>query len=201
MQIFDELRARGVKRSWHPVHGWRERIGGRRQGCIPACHGSALHRTPHPQFHPLHPTQAVECIHEAAEAHLWCHQRQAGPSGIREVQDRLAGLSGRSQRMGKQFHTSRLSNYGSAVRKIMYTTNAIESVNSSFRKVTKKGAFPTRMQSSRFSTYASKSSIKMEGSSRRKLGDGPEPAAHGRQDVSAYAAIRCCLLNRFTQNS
>ncbi|WP_143006429.1 transposase, partial [Megasphaera paucivorans] len=31
--------------------------------------------------------------------------------------------------------------YGSAVRKVMYTTNAIESVNSSFRKVTKKGSF------------------------------------------------------------
>ena len=30
----------------------------------------------------------------------------------------------------------------SAVRKIMYTTNAIEAVNSSFRKVTKRGAFP-----------------------------------------------------------
>jgi len=29
----------------------------------------------------------------------------------------------------------------SAVRKIMYTTNAIEAVNSSFRKVTKRGAF------------------------------------------------------------
>ena len=37
---------------------------------------------------------------------------------------------------------AQLFNYGSAVRKIMYTTNAIESVNSSFRKVTKKGAFP-----------------------------------------------------------
>ena len=35
-----------------------------------------------------------------------------------------------------------LFDYGSAVRKIMYTTNAVESVNSSFRKVTKKGAFP-----------------------------------------------------------
>ena len=35
-----------------------------------------------------------------------------------------------------------LFNYGSAVRKVMYTTNAIESLNSSFRKVTKKGAFP-----------------------------------------------------------
>lgn len=33
-------------------------------------------------------------------------------------------------------------NYGSAVRKVMYTTNAIESVNASFRKVTKKGTFP-----------------------------------------------------------
>lgn len=39
-------------------------------------------------------------------------------------------------------HIAQLYNYGSAVRKVMYTTNAIESVNSSFRKVTKKGAFP-----------------------------------------------------------
>lgn len=38
-------------------------------------------------------------------------------------------------------HVAQLFNYGSAVRKVMYTTNAIESVNSSFRKVTKKGAF------------------------------------------------------------
>lgn len=39
-------------------------------------------------------------------------------------------------------HVAQLYNYGSAVRKVMYTTNAIELVNSSFRKVTKKGAFP-----------------------------------------------------------
>ena len=39
-------------------------------------------------------------------------------------------------------HVAQLFNYGSAVRRIMYTTNSIESVNSSFRKVTKKGAFP-----------------------------------------------------------
>lgn len=38
-------------------------------------------------------------------------------------------------------HVEQLFRYGSAVRKVMYTTNAIESVNSSFRKVTKKGAF------------------------------------------------------------
>ena len=39
-------------------------------------------------------------------------------------------------------HVEQLFNYGSAVRKVMYTTNAIESVNSSFRKVTKRGSFP-----------------------------------------------------------
>lgn len=39
-------------------------------------------------------------------------------------------------------HVEQLFDYGSAVRRVMYTTNAIESVNSSFRKVTKKGAFP-----------------------------------------------------------
>lgn len=40
-------------------------------------------------------------------------------------------------------HVEQLFNYGSAVRKIMYTTNAIETLNSSFRKVTKKGSFPS----------------------------------------------------------
>jgi len=40
-------------------------------------------------------------------------------------------------------HVEQLYDYGSAVRKVMYTTNAIEAVNSSFRKVTKKGSFPS----------------------------------------------------------
>ena len=41
-------------------------------------------------------------------------------------------------------HVEQLYNYGSAVRKVMYTTKAIESVNSSFRKVTKKALFPVK---------------------------------------------------------
>ena len=39
-------------------------------------------------------------------------------------------------------HVEQLFDYPSDIRKVMYTTNAIESVNSSFRKVNKKGAFP-----------------------------------------------------------
>lgn len=38
-------------------------------------------------------------------------------------------------------HVEQLFDYPSDIRKVMYTTNAIESVNSSFRKVTKKGSF------------------------------------------------------------
>lgn len=38
-------------------------------------------------------------------------------------------------------HIRQLFNYPSDIRRIMYTTNAIESVNSSLRKVTKKGFF------------------------------------------------------------
>ncbi len=39
-------------------------------------------------------------------------------------------------------HVEQLFDLGSAARKIMYTTNALESVNSSLRIVTRKGAFP-----------------------------------------------------------
>jgi putative transposase len=39
-------------------------------------------------------------------------------------------------------HVRQLFDYGSDIRRIIYTTNAIEAVNSSFRKVTKQGAFP-----------------------------------------------------------
>lgn len=43
-------------------------------------------------------------------------------------------------------HVEQLFNYGSAVHKVLYTTNSIEAVNSSFRKVTKKGSFPGKRQ-------------------------------------------------------
>lgn len=39
-------------------------------------------------------------------------------------------------------HVEQLFDFGSTIRKVMYTTNAIESIHASFRKVTKKGAFP-----------------------------------------------------------
>ena len=39
-------------------------------------------------------------------------------------------------------YVAHLFDYGSAIRKVTYNTNAVESIHSSFRKVTKQGAFP-----------------------------------------------------------
>lgn len=39
-------------------------------------------------------------------------------------------------------HVEQLYNYTDSIRRMMYTTNTIESINSSFRKVTRKGTFP-----------------------------------------------------------
>lgn len=46
---------------------------------------------------------------------------------------------------GRNFvHVEKLFNNGSAVRKIMYTTDVVESVNSNFKKITKDNVFPNK---------------------------------------------------------
>ena len=67
-------------------------------------------------------------------------------------------------------HVEHLFYYGSAVRKVMCTTNAVESINSSFRKVTKKGAFPNEMHYSNCSIYAQPSFTKSGMAVRFKIG-------------------------------
>lgn len=57
-------------------------------------------------------------------------------------------------------HVAQLFTYGSAIRKVMYTTNAIESVNSSFRKVTKKEHFTMKMRCLNYSIYESQNCIR-----------------------------------------
>ncbi len=44
--------------------------------------------------------------------------------------------------MSNFHHVEQLFDYGSTIRKIMYTTNAVERTHSSFKRVTKKRTFP-----------------------------------------------------------
>lgn len=53
-------------------------------------------------------------------------------------------------------HVEQLFDCGSAFRKIMYTTNAVESVQYSFRKITKKGVFSNENALLKILIYARK---------------------------------------------
>ena len=113
----DLRRAAGLAahRSWHPVHGWRERDwrkAPRLYSCMPRFSAASYTiRVPSATSY-----ASSEDIHEAAEAHLWCHQRQAGPSGIREVQTDWQAYPGAVSVWENNFSRRVLHNYGSAVQ-------------------------------------------------------------------------------------
>jgi len=68
---------------------------------------------------------------------------KAANAAFEAFEKRWSAYSGAVDVWKRNFsHVEQLFDYGSAIRKVMYTTNAIESVHSSYRKVTKKGAFP-----------------------------------------------------------
>lgn len=144
MQIFDELKSRGVEDilfiSMDGVSGLEE--GAKSifkdvvvQRCIVHLIRNSIKYIPSKDYKAY--TAQLKKIYgavnlKAAEAEFerfkqaWSHYKGAIDVWIRNWS-----------------HVEQLFSYGSAVRKIMYTTNAIESVNSSFRKVTKKGSMPS----------------------------------------------------------
>lgn len=143
MQIFDEIKARGVEDvlfiSMDGVSGLEE--GARAifpnvtvQRCIVHLIRNSIKYVPNKDYKPfiahLKKVYGAASL-KAAEAEFerfkqaWSQYPGAVDVWVRNWQ-----------------HVAQLFDYGSAVRKILYTTNAVESVNSSFRKVTRKGAFP-----------------------------------------------------------
>lgn len=142
MQIFDELKARGVEAlgflSMDGVTGLEEGVKAIFpktviQRCIVHLIRNSLRYIPRKswsaftkQLKQLYGAVNVEQAREAFEQFKTTWENYPGAVAVWE---------------SNFTHVEQLYNYGSAVRKVMYTTNAIESVNSSFRKVTKKGAF------------------------------------------------------------
>lgn len=143
MQIFDELKARGVEEigflSMDGVSGLED--GARAifpqvvvQRCIVHLIRNSVRYVPRKEW--AHFTKELKLIYGAVNA------KQARER-FEQFKKDWAKYPGAVAVWENNFtHVEQLFNYGSAVRKVMYTTNAIESVNSSFRKVTKKGSFP-----------------------------------------------------------
>ena len=143
MQIFDELKARGIEdvffMSMDGVSGLEE--GAKAifpkiivQRCIVHLIRNSIKYVPSKDYKKF--TQELKKVYgapnlkaAAAAFESFCRTWEQYPGAI-EVWKRDFKF------------VEQLYDYGSDLRRIMYTTNAIESINSSFRKVTKKGAFP-----------------------------------------------------------
>lgn len=143
MQIFDELKARGVEDvlfiSMDGVSGLEE--GAKAifkdvvvQRCMVHLIRNSIKYVPSKDYKKF--TQSLKKVYGAPSLNAckkafeqFCQEWSQYPGAV-DVWKRNFS------------HVEQLFDYGSAVRRVMYTTNAVESINSSFRKVTKKGAFP-----------------------------------------------------------
>ncbi len=143
MQIFDEIKKRGVEDiffiSMDGVSGLEDGAKEIFQGvvvqrCIVHLIRNSLKYVPSKDYKKF--TANLKLIYSAPNL-------KTAQSEFEKFKTTWAKYSGAVDVWERNFkHVEQLFDYPSAIRKIMYTTNAIESVNSSFRKVTKKGAFP-----------------------------------------------------------
>lgn len=143
MQVFDELKARGVEDvffiSMDGVSGLEE--GAKAifpavivQRCIVHLVRNALRYIPSKDYKEV--CKDMKKFYGASSLN-------AAHAAFDSFQNRWSQYSGAVDVWKRNFsHVEQLFDYGSAIRKIMYTTNAVESIHASFRKVTKKGAFP-----------------------------------------------------------
>lgn len=142
MQVFDELKSRGVEDvffiSMDGVSGLEE--GAKSifpsvivQRCIVHLVRNALRYIPSKDYKEV--CRDMKKFYGASSL-------KAAHAAFDSFQNRWSQYSGAIDVWKRNFaHVEQLFDYGSAIRKIMYTTNAVESVHASFRKVTKKGAF------------------------------------------------------------
>lgn len=143
MQIFDEIKARGVEDvlfiSMDGVSGLEEGAGSifkdvTIQRCIVHLIRNSIRYIPSKEYKRY--TAQLKKIYGASSL-------KAAEAEFERFRQAWGSYPGAVDVWVRNWpHVEQLFQYGSAVRKVMYTTNAIESVNSSFRKVTKKGSFP-----------------------------------------------------------
>lgn len=143
MQIFDELKARGVEDiffiSMDGVSGLES--GAKSiypntiiQRCIVHLIRNSLIYVPSKDYKKY--TQALKKVYRSPTL-------KAAQVAFESLQKEYTCYPGAIDVWVRNWkHVEQLFDYGSDIRKVMYTTNAIEAIHSSFRKVTKKGAFP-----------------------------------------------------------
>lgn len=176
MQVFDEIKARGVQDigfiSMDGVSGLED--GAKSifknvvvQRCIVHLIRNSLKYVPSKDYKAF--TAQLKKIYGAvslraaqSEFEKFCETWSKYPGAIRVWKDNFR-------------HVEQLYQYGSDVRRVMYTTNAIESVNASFRKVTKQGGISKRDGCVQGVLLTDQGAVQeMEGTLHSELGDCDE---------------------------
>lgn len=143
MGVFDEIRQRGVEDvlfvCMDGVAGLEEGLravfpGAVAQRCVVHMVRNSTKYVPHKEARAF--CRSVRAVYGAASL----AEAEAAWEAFRAEWSRYPGAVGAWER--NLAHVWQLFSYGSAVRKVMYTTNALESVNASFRKVVRRGCFP-----------------------------------------------------------
>lgn len=143
MQIFDEIKARGVEDifflSMDGVSGLESGVKAIFpktivQRCIVHLVRNSIKYVPSKDYQAF--TSSLRKVYGATSLKA-CH------TAFEAFKQQWSQYPGAVDVWKRNFtHVEQLFDYGSNIRKIMYTTNAVESIHSSYRKVTKKGAFP-----------------------------------------------------------
>lgn len=143
MQIFDEIKSRGVEDiffiSMDGVSGLEAGVKAIFpntivQRCIVHLVRNSIKYVPSRDYKAF--TSALKKVYGASSLKA-CH------SAFESFKQQWSHYPGAVDVWVRHFaHVEQLFDYGSNIRKIMYTTNAIESIHSSYRKVIRKGAFP-----------------------------------------------------------
>ena len=143
MQIFDEIKARGVEDifflSMDGVSGLESGVKAIFpktivQRCIVHLVRNSINYVPSKDYKAF--TSSLRKVYGATSLKA-CH------TAFEAFKQQWSQYPGAVDVWKRNFtHVEQLFDYGSNIRKIMYTTNAVESIHSSYRKVTKKGAFP-----------------------------------------------------------
>lgn len=144
MQAFDELRARGVE---DVLYVSSDGVAGLGEG-LRAVFPAATH-----QRCVVHLVRNSLRYVPQKEAAAFCRSIRAvygapSPASAESAWDAFRGERSRYPLAVAVWERSldqvwQLFSFGSEVRRVMYTTNALESVNASFRKVVRRGSFPS----------------------------------------------------------
>ena len=140
--VLNSLRNWGGSGYFHCLHG---QFGGvwRGDSCqLPTDRASELYHPPAAQFQQVCVLQGPESPYGRSEGGL-CRRRRAGSPGCSEYWDKKYPKISQSWR-ANWANLSTYFKYPQEVRRLIYTTNAIEGFNRQLRKVTKaKSIFPT----------------------------------------------------------